>query len=63
MSGLMLRATRQPTIPCAITKDQGGIFTPPLEPGERIAAAIAPSSNAAGKRIRSRSKTKTSDVR
>ena len=62
MSGLMLRATRQPTTPCATMKDQAGILTRPSNHASRIAAPIDPRSNAAGRPINSRTQIKMSDA-
>ena len=61
MSGVMLRATRQPTKPCATTKAQAGILTRPSNHEIRIAAAIAPSSRAAGRRISSKAAMQMSE--
>jgi hypothetical protein len=62
MSGLMLRATRQPTTPCAMTKDQAGISMRPSNHASRIPAPIDPKSNAAGRPSNSRTEIKTSDA-
>ena len=62
MSGVMLRATRQPTNPCATTKAQAGIFTRPSNHDSRIPAAMAPSSRAAGRRISSKAATEISEA-
>ena len=62
MSGVMLRATRQPTKPCAMTKAQEGILTRPSNHDSRIPAAIAPSIKAAGRRTSSKAATQMSDA-
>ena len=62
MSGVMLRATRQPTKPWATTKAQGRTLTRPSNHETRIAAAIAPSRRAAGRRISSKAETQTTEA-
>ncbi len=61
MSGVMLRATRQPTIPCAAVKDHGGGRNRLPPTPKAMARIIGPSNSAAGTATRSNSQPASSD--
>ncbi len=60
--GARLRATMQPMIACATTKAGWGMRNDPSAMATRIAAAIGPSSRAAGSRSISRTMTKGTEI-